>query len=461
MKSLQGRLLAWVLAGVLLLWGATALLTWVDASHELDELLDGHLTQAAALLVVQQGNDVDDDHAVDAPQLHRYAPRVAFQVWHEGRLATRSSNAPVTPMTLRPGRSVTGFETLDIGGARWRVFGAHGAESDVQVFVGEQQSARRAIVWALLRGTLWPLALVLPLLVLAVWFAVRRGTAPLRALGALLAARQPQALQAVRLQDAPAEMQPMLDALNQLFERIAAMMDSERRFTADAAHELRTPIAAIRTQAQVAMLGGADAQRQHALQATLEGCDRATRLVEQLLTLSRLEAGAAAPATLVDLGGVVRRVAAELAPRALARRQVLEVDAAGGCTVAGDETLLAVLVRNLVDNALRYSPDSAQVQVAVRTQGDAVLFGVDDSGPGLADTDLQRLGERFFRVPGSSESGSGLGWSIVRRVAAVLGAQVQVQRSAVLGGLGVTVRLRAADHSCGSARGAPERSMAT
>jgi len=441
MKSLQGRLLVWVLGLVATPWVLAALATWFDARHELDELLDGHLAQAAALLVVQHGAEVDDGHAVDAPQLHRYAPRAAFQVWHDGRLVMRSSNAPPTPMTARSGASISGFESLQLDGRGWRVFAAHGAERDVQVFVGEQEHARREIVWALLRGSLMPLLLVLPLLGLGAWVAVRRGMAPLRALGAQLAAREPQALAAVQLADVPSEMQPLLDALNRLFERIAGMLDGERRFTADAAHELRTPIAAIRTQAQVAMLGGSDAQRRHALEATLEGCDRATRLVDQLLTLSRLEAGAAVPVMPVDLAALVRRVAAELAPKALARQQVLEVDAESACAVAGDDSLLAVLVRNLVDNALRYSPDGAQVQVALQLQDGTVALLVDDSGPGLADADLHRLGERFFRVLGSGQSGSGLGWSIVRRVAAVLGAAVQAQRSARLGGLAVTVTL--------------------
>jgi two-component system sensor histidine kinase QseC len=357
----------------------------------------------------------------------------------------RSSNAPAQPMTARSGRSAKGFESLTIDGVAWRVFGTQGAERDVQVFVGEHESARRDIVWALLRGTLWPLAAVLPLLGVAVWWAVRQGTAPLRALGATLAARQPQALDPVTLQDSPAEMLPMLEALNRLFGRIGAMVDAERRFTADAAHELRTPIAAIRAQAQVALMDTDEAGRRHALQATLDGCDRATRLVEQLLTLSRLESGTMPAQGTVDLGAVVRRVVAELAPRALARQQRLEVDADAPCAVFADETLLAVLVRNLVDNAVRYSPAGAQVRVAVLTSAgpaSRAALSVEDSGPGLAEADLQRLGERFFRVLGSGEAGSGLGWSIVRRVATVLGAEVRVERSALLGGLAVSVGLR-------------------
>jgi two-component system sensor histidine kinase QseC len=242
----------------------------------------------------------------------------------------------------------------------------------------------------------------------------------------------------------PTELQPVVDGLNGLFERIAALVESERRFTADAAHELRTPIAAIRTQAQVALAEADDAARRHALQSTLAGCDRATRLVEQLLTLSRVEAGEAPARAALDLSALARQQVAELAPKAIDRGQRLELQADAPCTVQGDTTLLAVLVRNLVDNALRYSPPGAQVQVAVQSQGGRVQLRVQDSGPGLPPEALARLGERFFRVLGTGQGGSGLGWSIVRRIAAVHGAQVQAGASAALGGLDVTVDLPAA-----------------
>ncbi len=439
-RSLQGRLLTLVLGGVAAIWIVTAAVTWFDVRQELDELLDGHLAQAAALLVVQQSQEIGDDAAgVDAPTLHRYAPKVAFQVFHEGRLVLRSANAPVRPMVAPGERLASGFGTVSIDGTAWRVMAAHGAERDVQVFVGEQASSRASILWAVLRGTLWPMAAALPLLALAAWWAVSRGVAPLRRLGRTLAARQPGAAQPVVVDDAPAEMEPVVDALNGLLQRVATMLESERRFTADAAHELRTPIAAIRAQAQVALAEADEVPRRHALQATLDGCDRATRLVEQLLTLARLESTAERADRTVDLGAVVRQVAAEIAPKAVAKQQTLRLAADPDCSVAGDETLLAVMVRNLIDNAVRYSPPMAGVNVTVRRDANRVTLNVDDSGPGLAAADLERLGQRFFRVPGSDQDGSGLGWSIVRRIAQAHGMEVTVDRSQALGGLAVRI----------------------
>jgi len=443
-RSLQGRLLVLVLGLVAVVWAATAAMTWIDVRHELDELLDSHLAQAAALLVVQQAREVDDDdHNIDAPTLHRYAPKVAFQVFHDGRLALRSANAPAGPMVEAGASFRNGFRTVQIGDTTWRVFAAHGGKRDVQVFVGEQVESRSSILWAVLHSVLWPMLVALPLLALAAWWAVYRGVAPLRSLGRVLAGRRPQALEPVAVAGAPAEMMPMLDALNGLFGRIGALMESERRFTADAAHELRTPIAAIRAQAQVALAESDDALRRHALESTLLGCDRATRLVEQLLTLSRLEAGAAPVAMPVDMSALVRGVVAEAALMAARKQQAIEVDAPDPCRVAGDSTLLVVLVRNLVDNAIRYSPPGAAVKVSVATHGAQVRLRVEDGGPGMTEQDSARLGERFFRVLGTGEGGSGLGWSIVRRIAAAQGAAIRVGRSPALGGLAVEVDLPA------------------
>ncbi len=309
-RSLHGRLLTLVPAVVLGVWLSTLMLTWLDARREIDRLLDGHLAQAAALLVAQQARGPDDDdNAIDAPILHPYGPRVAFQVFHEGRLGLHSENAPSRPMVAPEltGRDrASGFWTVVIDGNAWRVFVVHGMRDDVQVFVGERIDSRKSILGGVMRSAFWPMAAALPLLVLAIGWAVRRGTAPLRDFGRALAKRNPQALDTIRLERTPLEMRPMLDALNGLFARIRAVMDAERRFTADAAHELRTPIAAVKAQAQVALAERDDERRLHALRGVLEGCDRAARLVDQLLLLSRLDSGALADRAPVDVSAVAK-----------------------------------------------------------------------------------------------------------------------------------------------------------
>jgi two-component system sensor histidine kinase QseC len=246
----------------------------------------------------------------------------------------------------------------------------------------------------------------------------------------------------VSLPETPQEVQPLLNALNDLLQRLALRMETERRFTADAAHELRTPIAAIRAQAQVALSEATnDEVRKLALKDTLIGCDRASRVVEQLLTLARVEGPQDMASEPFRLDHLAQQTLADLVPEALRRGQILELLAPEPMQVNGQSTLWHILLRNLVDNALRYSPDGATVRMqAQRLESGQLEITVQDSGPGLSPDNLARLGERFFRVLGTSASGSGLGWSIVRHIAASQHIDIQVGKSAQLGGFQVTLR---------------------
>ena len=446
-QSMQTRLLLLVLAFATVVWLGAALVTWNDAQDEIDELLDSHLAQSAALLLLQTEGDFDD--ISDTPVLKKFAPQVAFQVYLDDRLVTRTANAGSAPMTTRR----HGFSTVRLeDGAQWRVVSAHkdrqgehhgdnaGEHAGISVMLGEKLESRQSILWAMMRALAWPALAALPLFGLGLWWAVRLGLAPIRALRATLEQRPPHAVEPLPLQGMQRELEPLVQTLNGLLARIDRMVQLERRFTADAAHELRTPIAAVRAQAQVAMGAGDDvAQRTHALQTTLAGCDRASRLVDQMLTLARLEAAPKAQAAAVDLSAVARRVAGELAPTALRRKQEISVLAQALCPVPANEMLLGVLLRNLLDNALRYSPEGARVELTVQGDASGTLLTVQDSGPGMGEDQIAHLGERFFRVLGNEQPGSGLGWSIVRRLLDVFGASAQVGRSQSLGGLSVAV----------------------
>ena len=438
--SLQQRLITRTLGGVLVVWVATAAFVWFEAQHEVDELLDAHLAQSAALLVVQQNATPDDDEPLlDAPTLHKYAHRVAYQVFDENRLVMHSPNVAHTPMA----QHTQGFETLTLAdGKSWRVFAAPGRDRDVQIYVAERVDSRDEILRAVLRGFLPPLTIALPLLLIGLWWNVRSGLQPLQRLRQVLLKRDTQTLDPVSLPETPQEVQPLLDALNDLLQRLAQRMETERRFTADAAHELRTPIAAIRAQAQVALSSATnDEVRQLALQDTLLGCDRASRVVEQLLTLARVEGTQDAASEIFRLDQLAQQLLADLTPEALRRGQTLELFAPEPLPVNGQSTLWLILLRNLIDNALRYSPDGATVRLrAQRLENGPIEVTVQDSGPGLSCDDLARLGERFFRVLGTSATGSGLGWSIVRHIAASQCIAVEVGKSTELGGLQVTLR---------------------
>ena len=433
--SLQARLLWRVFLFVAVVLLGASVIAYHHARSELNELLDGHLAQSAALLMLQ-AND-DDDDVSDLPVSHKYVSQVAFQIFMGGRLITRSPNVGETPMAPQ----IEGFASVERpDGAHWRVYSSYSPRRDVTVQVAENVASRQSILWALMGSMLGPMLLAAPLLGVLLWFSVHHGLLPLRQLRQTLAGRQPQASDPVPVQGLPLELHPLVHTLNGLLGRIRQMVDTERRFTADAAHELRTPIAAIRAQAQVALGAGDDADvRVHALRQTVAACDRATDLVSQLLQLARLEQQEDIPFAPVDMVTVAQQVAAGLHPQALRRQQNLEMQA-NACVVRGDAVLLAILVRNLLDNALRYSPPGACVvlETGQTPQGGRFLT-VRDSGPGMGPESIALLGQRFFRELGTGQSGSGLGWSIVMRVLEVHAARASVQRCGLLGGLEVRI----------------------
>jgi len=434
--SLQWRLTLSLLGATGLIWSMVLALTWLETEHELSELLDAHLAQTAAVLASQTGDEHDDDFTT-APVLHKYQPRVAFQIWHEGQLIAHSAQAPVQPLVAL---AQLGVSDQMVNGQKWRVFAAQGQEPDVWVLVAELVSARDDIVQAGLWSAVGPVLLALPVLALLIWAAVFQALTPLRQLGQSVSQRDPNALQPLNQKALVAEVQPLVLALNRLFEKVTQHIEAERRFTADAAHELRTPIAGIRMQAQVARGARDHAAQQVALEAVMQGCDRATRLVSQLLQLARLDAETADGTPVVsDACAETRDTLAALAPQGSARQQSLSLHMPDVLHLPMPHGLVGVLVGNLVDNAQRYSPEGAAIEVIWTAESTPCLV-VQDSGPGMQAPDLARLGDRFFRVPGALAEGSGLGWSIVRRLAQRYRLDVQVDRSPDLGGLRVVLR---------------------
>ena len=421
-RSLRRRVLALALSAVAFVWLCAAVYSYVDARHEANEILDGYLAQSAALLAAQASDDLDELDVEHAPQLHKYARRVAFQIWDRGRvLRLHSANAPDRRLMERE----EGFGDVEIDGQRWRVFSSWDRKRRFLVQVAEERGARDAIAASVGRGLLTPLLLALPALAVLLWWAIASGLRPLRALGEQVARREPGNLAPLESASPPSEVAPLVASLNHLFARVTESVARERQFTDDAAHELRTPIAALRTQAQVALGATTDADRARALGQVMIGCDRAARLVDQMLTLARLDpARSDHPAEPCDLSAIVRTVLADAAPIAMDKSIDVELAASAAAVVNGDPTLLAVLARNLVDNAIRYGAAGVNVQVTVARHPETVELRIADDGPGVPPAELVHLGKRFYRQSETREAGSGLGLSIVQRIAEVHRATV-------------------------------------
>jgi two-component system sensor histidine kinase QseC len=272
--------------------------------------------------------------------------------------------------------------------------------------------------------------------------AVRRGLRPVREIAREVQQRRADSLAPLPVSDVPAELRPLLGSMNDLFARIERALEHERRLTADAAHELRTPLAALRAQWEAAQLATTDAERAQAQARIGEGIERLSRLVSQLLALASADSGSRPVFTeAVDWHRVLERALSDCLPLIDGTGSEVAVgwpEQAAPLPLAGDESLLAALVRNLVDNALRYSPPRSLV--TVRLSADSLI--VEDRGPGLPEAQLARLGDRFYRPAGQAQSGSGLGISIVRRVAQLHGLEVLLVNRDDGPGLRVTVRRR-------------------
>lgn len=424
--SLRRQLLLLLLGGLAIIWLGTAVLTVIETRQELDELLDAHLAQSAALLLAQAGEDVDDIEIEHAPNLHRHAQQVAFQIWDDaGRLQLHSANAPATPLST----TRNGYSDTRIGTQSWRVFSVATPDARHQIQVGESRAAREELAAEMLGQLLSPLLVALPLLGLLVWLAVTRALRPVRQLGDALSRQQPGQLHPLDT-SVPRELVPLVSRLNELMFRVDASLDSERRFTSDASHELRTPLAAIRTQLQVAQGARDDAERERAITMALGAGERATRLIEQLLTLARVDHGVlASKAAPVNLRDVALQCIELLAPEAARKHVELGLDAVDSGTgndasiITGHADLLQILLRNLIDNAIRYSPAGSSVTVHVAgCHNGTVTMSVCDEGPGIPQEQREAAMQRFRRLDTNGRQGSGLGLSIADRIATLHGA---------------------------------------
>ena len=437
--SLKQRLLALALGAITLVWLGAAAFTYLDAREEFDEVLDAHLAQTASLLMVQTSHDLDELETDHAPLLHKYARSVAFQIWEKGQqLRLHSANAPQQPLANRE----HGFSDTAIDGKRWRVFSTWDESGEYLIHVAERTDVRDELARGIAGNLLRPMWFSLPLLALLLWIAVMRGLRPLDKLTREVEQREPDNLAELDASSAPREVVPLIERLNRLFARIEASMQKERRFTADAAHELRTPVAAIKAQAQVARAASGGAERTHALDNAILGCDRAAHLIDQLLTLARVDTLDHGVAELCQLGDIAAETIAALAPAALEKGVQLELLASNETTVRGNPGLLRVLLRNLLDNAVQHTSPGTLVQVGLTHEHGTTCLSVSDNGPGIPEQERDKVLERFYRPVDTQGSGSGLGLSIVKRIAEVHGATLQMQPVSEGRGLRVTVNFK-------------------
>ena len=449
--TLRRQLIAWLAGPLFILWSVSTLIDYDIAKRFVNLAYDRALLESAL--------DIGRQVKVTNNQIYVDLPEVAMQF-----LQTRESGGLYYLVSGPKDEFITGDPDLphlagDATTDRVRYYddefrgqliravvlrvpvGPGSGMGAVQIQVAERLTARDQFAREIILRMVVPQALLIFLAGLAVWYGVGRGLAPLSSLRREIESRSHRDLSALSEEQAPQEVQPLIRAMNDLLARLAAAISTQQRFIADAAHQLRTPIAGLKTQTELALRQTQLSDVQGTLRQLQSATERSTRLVNQLLSLARSEPGAGREraAERLNLASLARHTTTDWVPLALARKVDLGYDGDGAQRITGDPVLIREMLNNLIDNAIRYTPEGGQVTVRVAGTPPAVVLSVEDNGPGIPEAERSRVFERFYRVLGSGQEGAGLGLAIVRDIALSHGAEVTLADGA--GGRGTLVRV--------------------
>ncbi|WP_448098193.1 ATP-binding protein [Luteibacter yeojuensis] len=442
-NSLRSRLTWLIILVQVAILIPLAIISYQRELHEMNKLLDGRLAQAGrtlgTLIAYGQGGYAahDPDHALQlateaqrgtvviAVHARNYEPEVGFQAYDpQGKLLAATANLADLPP---PTSAERGFSDIERSGMRWRLFTLTN-RFNLTIRIGERAENRYDITRGLILEHGLPLVIGLPLLALLAGLAVKQGLKPLALLTRILSQREPGSRKLISIDRSPDEIKPLIVTLNQQLERLEDALDREHRFAGDVAHELRTPLAATMIHMESALIADDPVEIQYTLRNARRSLGRLGRRIEQILAIARLEAGAASQHRIpLDLVTIATEVVEELA-LVIAEKDIslsLNHDEPE-LLVSGHEVALTAMFRNLVENALRYTPERGHVDIAIRRIGEKVSIAVADDGPGIPEERRQAAFQRFHRVGETSEAGYGLGLSIVQRAVELHGGAIEL-----------------------------------
>lgn len=432
MNSIRTKLLTVLLGSTGVVWLLAVAWIYLGTQAEVERVLDARLMEAARMvnsLLTDRRVELalaDDGKGVAAGfgfGQQPYERQLSCQIWSlDGALVGRSEHAPRERLTDAP----SGFSETEVDGETWRVYAIENADLGVRVMVGDSIAIRDRLVGDVIKGLVLPAMLILPFLAGVIWLSVRRGMSPLNDMAHTLSSRAATDLRPLPDEKLPREIAPAVNALNGLFKRVAGAREREKSFTAFAAHELKTPLAGLKTQAQIALASSDGDVHANALRQISTGVDRTARLVRQLLDLAAIEASDSAPAVAAGRPfEVIELVVAEMPPAGDRMVTVERENVQIGSRF--EPAFLAMALRNLIENAVRHSPDDGEVVVRIAEAGGCVDISVQDDGPGIPASELPRVTERFFRGRDRSPAGSGLGLSIAQEAAERMGGSLRLQ----------------------------------
>ncbi|MET0026196.1 MAG: ATP-binding protein [Candidatus Thiodiazotropha sp.] len=469
-----------LISTVLILWLIAALFVYRAATHEVEEIYDATLAQESRILATLIAHEIDEDKEVekklqslvdelgdgivaqsnllrslllkyssnqeakdyltliprDIMNGHRYEAKIAFLIKGDNGRTYLRSNLPAEFNEFQEG-----YHNVIIEEKEWRMFGMKEGKSAFNVQVGELLSLRQETVSEIVFNSLWPIIFSLPIMGLLIWLMVGGGLKPLKIIARKVENREANALDPIAIDNVPTEVVPMVESLNSLFHRVQAALDNERRFTADAAHELRTPLAALKTLAQAKSLAG-NLEHRDFLDQIIRGVDRLTHLLEQLLTLARMDSQSMGDAHVepVDLQQETITILSTIAASALEKDIEISYDGPNDpVVVTGYAPAIQILLRNIIDNAIRYTPERGEVSVRLERHDNQVALEVIDTGPGVPEDQQQGLYQRFRRGETAQAQGSGLGLAIVKRIVDLHRAVIKMQNRSDRSGLKMSV----------------------
>jgi two-component system sensor histidine kinase QseC len=361
-----------------------------------------------------------------------------YQIWDKSsHLILQSGDAPDEPLSS----GQEGFSTTFINQKTWRVYTSYDAKTGLTFIVGARNALQTWLKQSVAKDDIYIMLLTFPILGILIWLVLAHGLSSLKRVADELATRAPNYLEPVDIDQVPEEIASLVDELNKLLLRLKQTLDREQRFASDAAHELRTPLAALRTHAQVALRATHDPDVARPLNKVMTGVERSTHVVQQLLTLSRLVPGSPLDnQTNVDVVAIARDIISDLIPIALEKNIEISLDSTHEhVTLLANGITIGILLRNLIDNAIRYTPEDGQVSIEILENNDQVTLQVTDNGPGIPPKLRARVFERFFRVLGNKAQGSGLGLAIVQQIAGLHNGHVKLDSPRVGTGLQISV----------------------
>ena len=423
MRSIRRKLLVTLMGALLAAGFTTAAATFFSAQAEFNSFLDTHLKETAESLA-QSVRETARPH----PQTHltivgdAQSYQIVVQVYDSmtNSLWQREGKPPL-PLPDGPG---FGLEKLD--GKTWRTYSV--GVGPLIITVGQDMSVRTSLAATSAFRVLQPLCLLLPFIAIAVWFVVGEGLAPLERTARSVARRSPTSLAPISTQNLPVELQGLVGAVNHLLERLKESLSAQQRFASDAAHELRTPLTALKLQVQLAQRAKSPDVQAKCFERLHEGINRATRLVQQLLTLARLDPDASKQAAqTIMLGALCRSVADNMGPIAAQKGITIAAVTDDGAKVEGLPDAIELMVTNLTDNSIRYTPEGGRIEIRCRMQGEYALIEVSDNGPGIPTEERERIFDRFYRALGTQTSGTGLGLAIVKRIVDIHHGRIGVE----------------------------------